>query len=97
MGIVDDHTRKQHLGHGYTLHATLMRPKSRGTVRLASTDPAAAPLVVPARLTTCIQRGLGRADRLGNLVAIGMPRAASAACGSRSSARSMKARTFGDR
>jgi choline dehydrogenase len=31
-GIVDDHTRKNHLGHGYTLHVTLMRPKSRGQV-----------------------------------------------------------------
>ena len=49
-GIVDDHTRKQHWGHGYTLHATLMRPKSRGTVLLAGADPMAAPLIDPAFL-----------------------------------------------
>ena len=50
-GIVDDHTRKQHWGHGYTLHATLMRPKSRGTVLLAGADPLAAPLIDPAFLS----------------------------------------------
>ncbi len=48
VGIVDDHTRKPHLGHGYTLHVTLMRPKSRGSVTLASADPLAAPLIDPA-------------------------------------------------
>jgi len=46
--IVDDHTRKPHLGHGYTLHVTLMRPKSRGTVKLASAKPTDAPLIDPA-------------------------------------------------
>ena len=47
VGIVDDHTRKPHLGHGYTLHVTLMRPKSRGTVRLNSANHADAPLIDP--------------------------------------------------
>ena len=46
-GVVDDHTRKFHLGHGYCAHATLMRPKSRGTLRLASSDPKADPLINP--------------------------------------------------
>jgi len=46
-GVVDDHTRKFHLGHGYCAHATLMRPKSRGTLRLASADPKADPLIDP--------------------------------------------------
>jgi choline dehydrogenase len=50
-GIVDDHTRKFHLGHGYCAHATLMRPKSRGTVRLESADPMAAPLIDPNYLS----------------------------------------------
>jgi choline dehydrogenase len=49
-GIVDDHTRKNHLGHGYTLHVTLMRPKSRGSVTLASANPHDAPLIDPAFL-----------------------------------------------
>jgi choline dehydrogenase-like flavoprotein len=33
--------------HGYTILASLMLPHSRGTVRLASDDPAAAPLIDP--------------------------------------------------
>lgn len=49
-GIVDDHTRKAHLGHGYTLHVTLMRPKSRGSVTLLSAKPTDAPRIDPAYL-----------------------------------------------
>jgi len=45
VGIVDDHTRKQHLGHGYTLHVTLMRPKSRGSVTLNSASPEDKPAI----------------------------------------------------
>jgi choline dehydrogenase len=44
-GIVDDHNRKTHLGHGYTLHVTLCRPKSRGTVTLQSGKSTDAPLI----------------------------------------------------
>ena len=47
-GIVDDHARKMHMGHGYTLHVTLMRPKSRGSVTLASRNPTDKPLIDPA-------------------------------------------------
>jgi choline dehydrogenase len=46
--IVDDHARKMHAGHGYTLHVTLMRPQSRGSVTLASRKPTDAPLIDPA-------------------------------------------------
>ncbi|MEX0644727.1 MAG: GMC family oxidoreductase N-terminal domain-containing protein [Parvularculaceae bacterium] len=45
--MVDDHGRKHHLGAGYSCHACVLRPKSRGTVRLASADPLAAPLIDP--------------------------------------------------
>ena len=34
-------------GWGITLNSAYLRPKSRGTVRLASSDPAAAPLIDP--------------------------------------------------
>ena len=47
VGIVDDHARKFHFGHGYSCHVCLLRPKSRGTVRLASADPRAAPAIDP--------------------------------------------------
>ncbi|WP_433557041.1 GMC family oxidoreductase [Pseudonocardia xinjiangensis] len=36
---------------GYTIAVSLMNPRSRGTVRLATADPAAAPLLDPAYLT----------------------------------------------
>ncbi|MEM9601185.1 MAG: GMC oxidoreductase, partial [Pseudomonadota bacterium] len=48
--IVDDHGRKTHLGHGYSCHVCVLRPKSRGSVTLASADPADAPLIDPAFL-----------------------------------------------
>ena len=35
------------LGHGYAISPVALYPKSRGTVRLAGTDPAAAPLIDP--------------------------------------------------
>ncbi|MBL4855011.1 MAG: choline dehydrogenase [Robiginitomaculum sp.] len=50
VGIVDDHARKSHWGHGYSCHVCVLRPKSRGTVKLASSDPFAAPLIDPAFL-----------------------------------------------
>ncbi len=47
VGILDDHVRKIHLGHGFTCHVCALKPKSRGAVRLASPDPLAAPLIDP--------------------------------------------------
>lgn len=47
IAIVDDHSRKLRLGHGYSLHATLLRPKSRGSVTLASNKATDAPLIDP--------------------------------------------------
>jgi choline dehydrogenase-like flavoprotein len=42
-----DHARKKVFGHGYSCHVCLLRPKSRGSVKLASADPLAAPLIDP--------------------------------------------------
>ncbi|MDM0112358.1 GMC family oxidoreductase N-terminal domain-containing protein [Variovorax sp. J22R133] len=47
QAIVDDHARKLRLGHGFSCHTTLLRPRSRGTVRLETPDPAAAPSIDP--------------------------------------------------
>ncbi len=46
-----DHGRQTVWGHGYSCHVCVLRPKSRGHVRLASADPAAAPLIDPAFLS----------------------------------------------
>lgn len=48
--IVDDHGRKMHMGHGYSCHVCVLRPKSRGTLELASADPTDDPLIDPAFL-----------------------------------------------
>uniref|UniRef100_A0A7C1SYM8 Glucose-methanol-choline oxidoreductase n=1 Tax=Agrobacterium albertimagni TaxID=147266 RepID=A0A7C1SYM8_9HYPH len=51
VAMVDDHVRKMHWGHGYSCHVCVLRPHSRGAVRLASSDPSAAPLIDPAFLS----------------------------------------------
>lgn len=48
--LVDDHGRIRHKGHGYSCHVCVLRPKSRGSVKLASKDPFGAPLIDPAFL-----------------------------------------------
>ena len=47
IGKLVDHGRKTQFGHGYSCHVCLLRPRSRGSVSLASADPAAAPLIDP--------------------------------------------------
>ncbi|MDP2008304.1 MAG: FAD-dependent oxidoreductase [Rubrivivax sp.] len=42
-----DHARTLPWGHGYTCHLCPLRPASRGSLKLASADPAAAPLIDP--------------------------------------------------
>lgn len=50
IGKLLDHGRKTVFGHGYSCHVCLLRPKSRGSVRLAGRDPQLAPLIDPAFL-----------------------------------------------
>ena len=50
VALVDDHNRKMHLGHGYSLHVCLLRPASRGSVTLAGPDARTAPLIDPGFL-----------------------------------------------
>jgi len=47
IGKLIDHGRKTVFGHGYSCHVCLLRPKSRGSVTLASGEPMAAPLIDP--------------------------------------------------
>lgn len=47
IGKLVDHGRKTTFGHGYSCHVCVLRPRSRGSVRLASRDPLAAPLIDP--------------------------------------------------
>ncbi len=51
IGIVDDHARKISLKLGFALHVCVLRPKSRGTVTLAGTDPAAPLRIDPGYLS----------------------------------------------
>jgi choline dehydrogenase len=47
VAIADDHNRRMHLGHGYSAHLLLSRPKSTGEVRLAGPDTRVPPLIDP--------------------------------------------------
>ena len=47
IALVDDHARKLHMGHGISCHVDVLRPYSRGTVGLDSTDPRDPPRIDP--------------------------------------------------
>lgn len=49
--MLEDHGRAKVKGHGFSCHACVLRPESRGTVRLASADATAAPLIDPGFLS----------------------------------------------
>jgi choline dehydrogenase-like flavoprotein len=51
IGMVDNHNRTYHWGHGMSCHSCPLRPKSRGTVRLASRDAREPPLIDPRFLS----------------------------------------------
>jgi choline dehydrogenase-like flavoprotein len=48
VGKLINHGRTPSWGHGYSCHVCVLRPKSRGSVSLASNDPFASPLIDPA-------------------------------------------------
>lgn len=50
VAAVNDHGRKLQFGHGLSCHVCLLRPKSRGSLKLQSADPLDAPLIDPAFL-----------------------------------------------
>lgn len=47
VGILQDHARKVSPFHGVSCHTCVLRPKSRGWIKLASADPYEAPLIHP--------------------------------------------------
>lgn len=51
VAALEDHGRVKVPGHGFSCHVCVLRPESHGTVRLASPDARAMPLIDPAFLT----------------------------------------------
>ena len=45
--MLEDHGREKVKGHGFSLHACVLRPESRGTVRLNANDASAPPRLDP--------------------------------------------------
>lgn len=67
--IVDDHARRIHLSTGIALHVCVLRPESRGEVRLVSPDPRPPPEIDPRFLTapsdmTLLVKGARLAHRI---------------------------------
>ncbi|HWS75495.1 MAG TPA: GMC family oxidoreductase N-terminal domain-containing protein [Quisquiliibacterium sp.] len=50
VAIVEDHARKLNFALGFSCHVCLLRPRSRGSLRLAGSDPMQDPLIDPAFL-----------------------------------------------
>ena len=61
VAVVEDHARKLRWGRGMTCHVCALKPKSRGSLKLASADPLADPLIDPAFLAE--PAGRRNADR----------------------------------
>lgn len=70
-----DHGFKQVEGHGFTIGPTLVRPESRGHVRLRSANPAEAPAIQPNCLeadadVTAMTEGIRVARRIAQMQAM---------------------------
>lgn len=51
ISLADDHARKLHYGYGFSCHACVLQPFSRGTVSLQSADPLDPPEIDPRFLS----------------------------------------------
>ena len=51
VGMVEDHGRAKIWGNGFSCHMCLLRPKSMGTVKIASKNPIDDPLIDPNYLS----------------------------------------------
>ncbi|TCP97411.1 choline dehydrogenase-like flavoprotein [Sphingomonas sp. PP-F2F-A104-K0414] len=75
VGLIDNHGRKMHLKPGLSLHVCLLRPKSRGNVRLADGAADSHLLIDPNFLDhpddlAGLVRGVRKADEILNQPAI---------------------------
>lgn len=69
--MLEDHGRTKVKGHGFSGHVCVLRPESRGTVRLASSDAGDAPLIDPNFLSddrdmATLRRGVRELHRIFN-------------------------------
>lgn len=51
IGLLEDHSRTLHWGHGYSCHVCVLRPESRGEVGLQNADPRTPPRIDPRFLS----------------------------------------------
>ena len=51
VGMVQDHGRKKSWGNGFSCHMCLLRPESRGTVKIKDTSPLTDPIIDPNYLS----------------------------------------------
>ena len=73
--LLEDHGRTKVKGHGFSCHACVLRPESRGTVRIGSADAAAAPLIDPnflgdERDLVTLRKGMRQMYRIFNAPAL---------------------------
>ena len=73
--VLEDHGREKVKAHGFSLHACVLRPESRGTVRLASREADAAPLIDPKFLDddrdiACLREGVRLSHRIADAPAL---------------------------
>jgi choline dehydrogenase-like flavoprotein len=73
--LLDDHGRNKMKGHGFSCHACVLRPESRGSVQLRSDDVNDAPLIDPGFLTddrdmTTLRAGVRQMYRILNAPAL---------------------------
>ncbi|MDY7097863.1 MAG: GMC family oxidoreductase N-terminal domain-containing protein [Pseudomonadota bacterium] len=67
--VLEDHGRENISAHGFSLHACVLRPESRGTVRLGSQDAGAPPVIDPNFLDddrdiACLRAGIRLSHRI---------------------------------
>lgn len=89
-----DHGRQTVWGHGFSCHVCVLRPQSRGTVRLRSADPLTLPLIDPNFLA--VEDDLQRTVRGGQMARRILAQTALARHGAQELPRSASAQTLGE-